>query len=120
MSSTVEGLSKGQINRAGDRLRLWTSDPEEWVGADAQEAHETFGTLVAFRSSFDTPLTKVVMGLRSFVKSEMAVLPPSGKLPVGQRMKREPQIERKLHRYPRMDPDAGHRWMSCHPHRRAI
>lgn len=73
MSSTAEGLSKGQINRAGDRLRLWTNDPEEWMRADAEEVHETFGILVAFRSSFNTPLTKVVMGLRSFVKSEMAV-----------------------------------------------
>ncbi|MEJ7787528.1 MAG: hypothetical protein WKF96_22210, partial [Solirubrobacteraceae bacterium] len=102
MSTTVPGLTKGQINRAGDRLRLWTDDPEEWLEADAEEVNETFGTLVAFRSSFQKPLTKVVMGLRSFVKSEMAELPPDGKLPVGQRMKREPQIERKLHRYPRM------------------
>jgi hypothetical protein len=51
---------------------------------------ETFDTLIAFRSRFQVPLTKVVMGLRSFVKSEMAMLPPDGKLPVAQRMKREP------------------------------
>lgn len=32
---------------------------------------------------------------------EMAVLPPGGKLPVGQRMKREPQITRKPTATPR-------------------
>lgn len=102
MSSTVEGLSKGQINRAGERLRLWVSDPEAEEGATPEERYETYGTLVAFRTSFQQPLAKVVMGLRSMVKSEMEALPPDDKLPVGQRMKREPQIERKLLRYPDM------------------
>lgn len=102
MATSVSGLSKGQIDRAGARLRLWMSDDQAWDEADPELVTETFGTLVAFRSSFQVPLTKVVMGLRSMVKSEMSVLPPDGKLPVGQRMKREPQIARKLLRYPDM------------------
>jgi putative GTP pyrophosphokinase len=64
---------------------------------------DTFGVLVPFRASFQQPLNKVVMGLRSFVKSEMKVLPPDGKLPVGQRLKREPTIAGKLLRFPGME-----------------
>lgn len=102
MATSVSGLSKGQIDRAGARLRLLLTDPKVWHDLNEDVIAETFATLIGFRSSFQTPLTKVVMGLRSMVKSEMALPPPDGKLPVGQRMKREPQIGRKLLRYPDM------------------
>lgn len=105
MSTNVPGLSKGQVDRAGDQLRQWATNPltgDEETVEGLELALATFDTLIAFRSSFQIPLTKVVMGLRSFVKTEMAVLPPDGKLPVAQRMKREPQIERKLVRFPKM------------------
>jgi len=50
------------------------------------------------------PLAKTVMGLRSFVKSEVPELQtPGAKLPVGQRLKREPQIISKLERYRKMN-----------------
>jgi len=96
-------FSKGQINRAGDRLREWLLDDDAWQNATEQETMDTFGVLVPFRASFQQPLNKVVMGLRSFVKSEMKALPPDGKLPVGQRLKREPTIAEKLLRFPGME-----------------
>jgi hypothetical protein len=59
--------------------------------------------LFAWRDTFQYPLGKVVMGLRSFVKTVRPELQADGaKLPVGQRLKREPQIIRKLVRIPKM------------------
>ncbi len=103
MASRVEGISKSEINRAGDRLREWIAEPDAYRTADPRVARDTFTALVAFRTSFQLPLNKVVMGLRSFVKNEMSALPNDGKLPVGQRLKREPQIEQKLLRFPKME-----------------
>jgi ppGpp synthetase/RelA/SpoT-type nucleotidyltranferase len=59
--------------------------------------------LFSWRDTFRVPLTKTVMGLRSFVKTEVPELRASGaQIPVGQRLKREPQIISKLERYRKM------------------
>jgi putative GTP pyrophosphokinase len=95
--------SKGEINRAGDRLRqLWLDPPPLEEAVHDDELFDAFDVLVEYRRGFQDPLKKVTMGLRSFVQREMTALPPDGKLPVGQRLKRERQIIRKLARHPRM------------------
>lgn len=103
MATAVPGLSKGAINRAGARLRAWWEADGVPKIRDDNELVEAVAILFAFRSTFQAPLNKVTMGLRWFVQKEMQVLPADGKLPVGQRLKREPQIIRKLARHPQMN-----------------
>jgi ppGpp synthetase/RelA/SpoT-type nucleotidyltranferase len=55
--------------------------------------------MITFRETFQLPLKKTVMGLRSMVQSECPELKePSARLPVAQRLKREVQIIYKLAR----------------------
>jgi putative GTP pyrophosphokinase len=54
--------------------------------------------MIAFRESFQTPLKKVVMGLRSMVCSEMGLERVGQNVPVAQRLKRSEQIINKLTR----------------------
>jgi hypothetical protein len=109
MPTALTVPSKSAVNRAGDRLRDWWDLPtyDERIaaleGEPGLELGRAFVTVVAFRRGFQGPLNKVTMGLRSMVKSEMKELPVDGKLPVGQRMKRERQIMRKLSRVPGMN-----------------
>lgn len=57
--------------------------------------------LAAFRGQFNVPLTKVVMGLRSAVRTSEGLV--DGRAVVGQRLKRQPRIITKLARFPRME-----------------
>jgi GTP pyrophosphokinase len=57
--------------------------------------------MIAFRETFQAPLRKTVMGLRSMVTSEMTILKkPGSRVPVVQRLKRREQIMWKLARFP--------------------
>jgi putative GTP pyrophosphokinase len=57
--------------------------------------------MIAFRETFQDPLRKTVMGLRSMVKSEVPAFKATGaRVPVVQRLKRREQILWKLARFP--------------------
>lgn len=92
--------SNSQVNRAADLMREWRSARAEGRARppleDVLSAIETIGD---FRGQFAGPLTKVVMGLRSFVNTEG--VDPSGR--VAQRLKRMPTIIDKLEREPGMN-----------------
>lgn len=49
--------------------------------------------MIAFRESFQTPLKKVVMGLRPMVCSEMGLERVGQNVPVAQRLKRSEQSD---------------------------
>lgn len=95
--SFAAGYSRSAIDRAGDTLRqFWTSaDPPTDDTVDA------FRAMIAFRETFQEPLRKTVMGLRSMVTSEVPDLKaPGAHVPVVQRLKRREQILWKLARFP--------------------
>jgi len=98
-------LSKRQVNRAGDLLRDWWMNPNSRGIALGQSTLSDALALVLFefRPTFQRPLDKVVMGIRSMVRSSSPALKGKRKqLPVGQRLKRELQIIDKLARHPKM------------------
>lgn len=84
--------SKSQVNRCGDLLR----DNELKARAfTAPELHDARKTVRDFRQEFQYPMTTVAMGLRQFIVA-------TGTDPVvAQRLKRLPQIVKKLARYPK-------------------
>jgi putative GTP pyrophosphokinase len=89
----LPGYSRSAIDRAGDELRRF------WLegGAVTPETVAAFGAMIAFRESFQLPLKKTVMGLRSMVSSECPELREKGaRVPVAQRLKRSEQIINKL------------------------
>lgn len=89
----MSGPSKTQVNKAGDILREW------WVRQDASDPPDlsaALETMLAFRAGFQQPLTKVVMSMRSFMRTEQL------EVIVAQRLKRGPTILDKLCRHPRM------------------
>ncbi len=86
---------KGEINRAGDRLRDWSTDrpyPE-----DALRCLTEYRALWQTRTS--PVLTGVVMGLRQMAKRGTA----AAAFEVSQRLKRADRIIGKLRRYPKMN-----------------
>lgn len=93
----VPGISRKQINRAGETLRHF------WAGrgrAD-DEVIDAFTVMIEFRETFQGPLNKTVSGLRSMVCSEWTDLKtPGASIPVVQRLKRREQIMSKLVRIP--------------------
>jgi hypothetical protein len=93
----IPGYSRSGIDRAGTALQRW------WVDEDAQTTQRivrAFAAMIAFRESFQLPLKKTVMGLRSMVRSERPDLKASGSyIPVVQRLKRQEQIINKLVRF---------------------
>ncbi len=91
----LPGHSRSSINRAGRELRRWWLTPEGGVTDDVVEA---FAAMIAFRESFQVPLKKVVMGLRSMVCTEMGLERRGQNVPVAQRLKRREQIINKLAR----------------------
>lgn len=101
---TSFGASRSQINKAGDVLRAYWQDPDADIDPTVEHALELAWR---YRAEFQVPLTKVVMGLRSFVRSEGALAVVSGaKIPrpvVAQRLKRMPAILDKLGRFSQMD-----------------
>ncbi len=64
----LAGYSRSQIDRAGTALRSWWIDDKEVEVTPALLS--AFGAMISFRESFQLPLTKTVMGLRSMVRSE--------------------------------------------------
>ncbi len=77
----------------------WHSDTVDFDVAQREAAFLLFG----YRATFQLPLNKVTIGVRSMVKRESPTLQAAGaKLPVGQRLKRTPQIVYKLERHPKM------------------
>jgi hypothetical protein len=99
--AVLPGYSRSAINRAGIELkRYWLSDDEEPSAATI----EAFAAMIAFRESFQLPLKKTVMGLRSMVCSEVPELKRVGDhVPVAQRLKRSEQIINKLARLDSMN-----------------
>lgn len=88
-------LTKGEINRCGDRLRNWVMDPSTRAEMrPPMEIIEAWQTVEAFRAGFQYPMTKAAVGLRQFVCRE------SSEVIVAQRLKRMPQIVHKLVRFP--------------------
>lgn len=88
----LSGYTRGDINRAGEELRRARSP----VTDDTVAAFEA---MIAYRESFQLPLKKTVMGLRSMVCSEVPELNRVGdRVPVAQRLKRREQIIKKLAR----------------------
>lgn len=84
------GGSRGEIDTAGRRVReYWDSLPNPAT----DDALGAFDVAWRYRAEFQTPLTSVVMGLRSVVKSEGAPVV------VAQRLKRMPTILDKLSRH---------------------
>ena len=96
--SFAAGYSRSAIDRAGEALR------EFWVSDDALITEATvsaFDAMIAFRETFQEPLRKTVMGLRSMVMTEVSELKASdARVPVVQRLKRREQILWKLARFP--------------------
>jgi ppGpp synthetase/RelA/SpoT-type nucleotidyltranferase len=87
-------ISKRSINRAGDLLRDWWTRPEVDLSPEETEAVDL---VWAYRASFQDPLTKVVMGVRSNMRAEHVPVV------VAQRLKRLRTIMDKLHRQPGME-----------------
>lgn len=94
----LPGVSRKAIDRAGEELRRYWLEDEIKLASSA--VLEAFGTLITFRETFQVPLNKTVLGLRSMVRSEQPELKRvrAGKprIPVVQRLKRRAQIINKL------------------------
>ena len=87
------GVSRSQVDRAGSVLRAWMATGL-LAGSAEQEASSV---LSDYRAQFKDPLKKVVMGLRSAVRTEGA------QVVVSERLKRQPRIVGKLARFPHME-----------------
>ncbi|HEY8372654.1 MAG TPA: RelA/SpoT domain-containing protein [Pseudonocardiaceae bacterium] len=94
-------MSKSLVRKAGERLRTWAS-VSGILTVSEDEYRDAILVLREWRSSFQAPLTKVVMGLRSAVTTAGITMGPGT---VAQRLKREPQIINKLRRIPKMSLD---------------
>lgn len=95
--------SKSAIDRAGLVLREWYMNPNRAMRRDPEVVAAMMLLAFDFRPTFQTPLDKVTMGMRSMLKTVSANVPgPGGRIPVGQRLKREGPIIDKLARYPKM------------------
>lgn len=93
----VPGASRTAIDRAGKVLRDWWHD----LTRVDDEILNAFRLMILFRETFQAPLGKTVMGLRSMVRSEIPELKaPGSRIPVVQRLKRREQMIYKLHRFP--------------------
>lgn len=94
----MPGISRTRIDRAGSELRRY------WLGDSAKASEDVvraYRDLMAFRQTFQAPLDKTVLGLRSMVRSERPELKvPGSRIPVVQRLKRRQQMIFKLVRFP--------------------
>lgn len=90
---TSWGASRKQVDKAGLLLRDFWASPAAVV---TPEVEESFEIAWAYRAEFQVPLVKVVMGVRSFMKTEGVPVV------VGQRLKRMPTILDKLSRHRNM------------------
>jgi hypothetical protein len=97
MGDFAAGYSRSAIDRAGLVIR----DAILRHNQDSEDLHSAIKVLIVFRETFQKPLDKTVMGLRSMVSSESPDLKRvGGRIPVAQRLKREEQIILKLARLP--------------------
>jgi hypothetical protein len=98
----LAGVSRSAIDRAGQTLKQFWADPNRFHDDDGMETVVVaFRVMIRFRETFQPPLSKTAMGLRSMVTSEWPELKdPGRRVPVAQRLKREEQIINKLHRFP--------------------
>lgn len=99
----LPGYTRSSINRAGEELRAyWRA--EDFERLPPEDTVKAYAAMIAFRESFQLPLNKTVMGLRSMVCSECPELErgKSARVPVAQRLKRREQILNKLVRLPHM------------------
>lgn len=87
------GVSRKSVDRAGQLLRVWY---ESGLLADV-EVQRASTVLNDYRSQIKDPLKRVVMGLRSAVRTAGA------DVIVSERLKRQPRIIDKLIRFPRME-----------------
>ena len=92
--SRMSEFSKSAVDRAGGALRAW------WLSENDDLPESSATILFEFRGQFPNPTKKVTVGLRQFVIRES---PPGAQPTVGQRLKRAPQIVRKLARHPKMN-----------------
>ena len=86
------GRSRGSVDRAGRLLREWY-ESGLLAGPEVEEASVVLND---YRTQIKDPLKKVVMGLRSAVRTSGA------EVLVSERLKRQPRIIGKLIRFPRM------------------
>jgi len=94
------GVSKSEVNRAGDMLRRVLIGEDSSDGLDDLDGFvEAFDLVLHFRACHQDPLGKAAMGLRSTVAS----IDVGGTLSVSQRLKRFPTIAQKLVREPGLD-----------------
>lgn len=94
-------FSKSRVNRSGDllrRARMGGTGSGAPGQGDPNEIDQAFQLLDAFRAAHQYPLSKVTMGLKSFVRT--AAGEP---VVVVQRLKRAPQIVSTLVRFPTMN-----------------
>jgi putative GTP pyrophosphokinase len=88
--------SKGEINRCGDYLievrHVLATTKKPPPDFDQDRWHHAWTVVSDYRSAHSYPLTKVTMGLRSMVSTEV------GYIVVSQRLKRMPRLIRKLRR----------------------
>lgn len=84
--------SKSQVDKAGRLIRKWVTDRS----GTFPEYRDALLVLNDFRAQHQLPLTKATVGLRSMVSSE------GHEILVTQRLKRTPQLIRKLARFPGM------------------
>jgi len=95
----IPGLSRSAVDRAGEKLERWWSAKQ--APPDTYEIDRAFTEMIVFRETFQLPLKKTVMGLRSMVCSEQPEFKAAGStVPVVQRLKRQEQILNKLSRFP--------------------
>ncbi len=93
-------VSKGGIDRAGERLRAWFADAAtDEHDSPVEVPMDDLDILLAFREQFPNPMKKVTVGVRQFVARESE---EGAQITVGQRLKRGPQIVMKLARHPAM------------------
>jgi len=93
----VPGASRTAIDRSGKALRDWWNDLNR---LDDQIVH-AYRLMIRFRETFQLPLGKTAMGLRSMVRSEIPEFKiPGSRIPVVQRLKRREQMIYKLARFP--------------------
>jgi putative GTP pyrophosphokinase len=96
----LPGYSRRAIDRAGEELKRYVTSDEETA---LRATLDALRAMIVFRESFQLPLNKAVMGLRSMVCSECPELKqPGATVPVAQRLKRREQIVNKLIRLDRM------------------
>jgi len=96
-SDTEGDFTVGRIDKAGDFLRRHEAAVASGsLALRGPEHHDAVAILNRFRALHQLALTKVVMGVRSFMASE------ESDVEVAQRLKRQQRIVGKLIRFPHM------------------